>query len=87
MVEEADLEALSVLIIEREGGCPEDEGLAMQHVVLPDHDLHKGLAPTEVQEGAPANMQPRLLALSCSCYVYSSAYLLLSGACKGSEVG
>ena len=61
VVKEADLQALSVLIIEREGSCPEDEGLAMQHVVLPDHDLHEGLAPTEVQEGPPASIQSPLL--------------------------
>lgn len=59
-MKEADLQALSVLVIEREGSGPENEGLAMQHVVLPDHDLHEGLAATEVQEGAPASTRASL---------------------------
>jgi hypothetical protein len=52
---EACLEALPVLVIEWVGGSFEDDGLAVQHVVLPHHDLHEGFAPTEVQERPPVN--------------------------------
>ncbi len=45
---EACLKALPVLVIEWVGGSFEDDGLAVQHVVLPHHDLHEGFAPTEV---------------------------------------
>ena len=45
---EACLEALPVLVIEWVGSSLEDDGLAVQHVVLPHHDLHESLAPTEV---------------------------------------
>lgn len=55
-----DLEALPVLVIEREGSCPKDEGLPMQHAVLSHHDLHERLAATEIQKGAPASMQSPL---------------------------
>ena len=52
----SDLEAVVVCVIEGVGACPEDEGLAVQHVVLPHHDLHEGLAAAEVQKGPPASM-------------------------------
>ena len=54
---------MAVLVIEGVSSCPEDEGLAVQHVVLPHHDLHEGLAPTEVQEGPPAITQSSCLLL------------------------
>ena len=52
---EANLQALSVLVVKGKGPGSEDESLAVQHAVLPHHDLHEGLAATEVQERTPAN--------------------------------
>lgn len=53
---EGHLEALAILVIERVGGGLQDDGLAVQHVVLPHHDLHECFAPTEVQERPPTHM-------------------------------
>ena len=47
---EANLQALSVLVVKGKGPGSEDESLAVQHAVLPHHNLHEGLAATEVQE-------------------------------------
>lgn len=52
---QACLEALPVRVIEWVGSSLEDDGLAVQHVVLPHHDLHEGFAATEVQERPPVN--------------------------------
>ena len=57
------LEAVAVFVIEGVCSCPKDERLAVQHMVLPHHDLHEGLAPTKVQEGPPATMQSSCLLL------------------------
>ena len=48
------LEASAILISEGVGASLEDEGLPLQHVVLPRDNLHERLAATEVQEGTPA---------------------------------
>ncbi len=57
---EACLEALPVLVIEWVGGSLEDDGLAVQHIVLSHHDLHESFAPTEVQERPPVNTHMKM---------------------------
>ena len=80
----AHLKAVPVGVIQWEQRSLQEQGVALQHIVLAQQHLLEGPAAAEVQEGAPACGQEGPLRVA---YSRHQANLLIAGQfCAGAEL-